>query len=221
MALIISNKHKYIFFHLPKNAGTSISNKLFEIEDFSFLKKTLIHALKIIGNKKKAYNFFFCKNDFKIKLFNSHSSVLQLEKIIHQKTFKEYYKFGVIRNPFDRQVSRFLYFNKINNDFKYNTFKEFVLWDIESQKNSYALKQKKFLLNSSGNIGVNKILRFENLDNDFEELKIKLNLKLKNSKLKKKNSTSNFNYREFYDSDTQKIVENFCKEDLDFFNYSF
>ena len=51
MALIISNKFKYIFFHLPKNAGTTVSNKLFEIETFYF-KKTTIHILKIIKNKK-------------------------------------------------------------------------------------------------------------------------------------------------------------------------
>ena len=72
MALIISNKFKYIFFHLPKNAGTTVSNKLFEIETFSILKKTTIHILKIIKNKKKKHIIFI----FVKKILNSYYSIL-------------------------------------------------------------------------------------------------------------------------------------------------
>jgi hypothetical protein len=218
MALIISNKYKYIFFHLPKNAGTSVSNKLFEKENFLFLKKSIIYLLRAIGNKKRAYNFYFCNKKYKFILFNSHSSVREIENTIHHNTFESYYKFAIIRNPFDRFVSRFLYFNKIDKNFKYKDFKQFILWDLKHEK---VLKQKKFLLNNKGVIGVDSILRFENIDLDFTILIKKLNLNYKVQKLKKLNSTSNKNYRDFYNIETKKIVEEYAREDLEFFNYSF
>ena len=45
------------------------------------------------------------------------------------------------------------------------------------------------------------------------------NLKL--SKLRKLNISTTENYKDYYDTNTKKIVEDFCKEDLEFFNYSF
>lgn len=218
MALIISNKHRYIFFHLPKNAGTSVSNKLFEKENFLFLKKAGIYLLRAIGNKKSAYNFYFCNEKYKFILFNSHSSVKEVQNIIHHQTFDNYHKFAIIRNPYDRFVSRFLYFNKINKNFKHKDFKKFILWDLKHEK---VLKQKNFLTNNNGIIGVDSILRFENINQDFSILAEKLNLNYKDKNLKKLNSTSNKNYRDFYNIETKKIVEDYVKEDLNFFDYSF
>ena len=218
MALIISNKFKYIFFHLPKNAGTTVSNKLFEIETFSILKKATIHILKIIKNKKKAYNFFFCKKNFKFILFNSHSSVSEIEKIIDNDIFNNYFKFVIIRNPFDRFVSRYLYFNKIDKNFKYKNFEKFIDWDIQHKK---VLHQKSFITKKDGEIGVDKIIKFEDLSNDFGDTIKILGIKFTDSNLKKLNFTNNLGYRKYYDNNTRYKVEKFCLEDLEYFNYKF
>lgn len=218
MALIISNKYKYIFFHLPKNAGTSVSNKLFEIENFSIFKKTTIHVLKLIKNKRSAYNFFFCKKNFKFVLFNSHSSVQEIEKLIETETFNNYFKFVIIRNPFDRFVSRFLYFNKIDKNFKYKSFEEFIEWDMQHKK---VLHQKSFITKNNGNIGVDKIIRFENLSNDFEDTIKILGIKFRSKDLKKLNTSNDSSYRDFYNDITRKKVEEYSLEDLEYFNYKF
>lgn len=218
MALIISNKHRYIFFHLPKNAGTSISNKLFEKENFPVFKKVFIHLLKLIKNKKSAYNFFFCKKKLKLELFNSHSSVKEIESLIHSDIFNNYYKFVIVRNPYDRFVSRFLYFNKIDKKFKYKKFSNFVEWDTQHSK---VLHQKSFITKANGQIGVNKIIRFENIYEDFKDVTNTLNLRFEDNTLKKLNSSNNSNYRNFYDDKTKKKVENFSEEDLEYFKYQF
>ena len=51
MPLVISKKHKYIFFHLPKNAGTSISNLLLKNESYYFSWVTLSKILRRFSKK--------------------------------------------------------------------------------------------------------------------------------------------------------------------------
>ena len=80
-------------------------------------------------------------------------------------------------------------------------------------------QQYKFLLNKNGKIGVDKIIKFENFDEEMTELSKVINLKI--SKFKKLNISTTDNYKNYYDNNTKKIVEEFCKEDLEFFNYSF
>jgi len=225
MSLIISDKHKYIFFHLPKNAGTSVSNFLLENENYKFFKKSIMFLLRTFKNKNIAYNFYLTAQNIKeknfyqlsIKLFNSHSSVSKIQSIIEPVIFDSYHKFVVVRNPFDRFVSRYLYFKKINKKFHNYEFIEFLKWDLTSGR--IANNQYQFLLNKDGKIGVDTILRFENIDTDFKKLIEKFNFK--NEKLTRLNYTNNDNYKSFYTKECKNLIYEYCKKDLEFFNYSF
>ena len=70
-------------------------------------------------------------------------------------------------------------------------------------------------------IGVNKILRFENLANDFKNFILEYNLDSLTPALPRKNSTEHDSYKQYYCSESKKIVEKIWKEDLDEFKYSF
>ena len=70
----INDKYKIIFIHIPKNAGISIEEALFD---------------KKIG----------------------HKSILQFESH-NLKKYHEYFKFTVVRNPYDRLVSAFHFLKK-------------------------------------------------------------------------------------------------------------
>tara|TARA_B110000503_G_C7037612_1_gene366820 strand:+ start:32 stop:709 length:678 start_codon:yes stop_codon:yes gene_type:complete len=225
MALIISDKYKYIFFHLPKNAGTTVANNLLGNEDYAFLKKLFIYTLKFFKNKNVAYNFYFStinipdKNFYQIglKLFNSHSSVSKIQSILEPEIFNSYYKFAVIRNPFDRFVSRFLYYKKIDKRMKHFEFKDFLEWDIKADR--IVNKQHQFLLNLNNEIGVNKIIKFENLQDDFKSLSNLIGIKKNN--LKHLNFTENTNYKKFYDEYTKEKVLRYSQKDLSYFDYTF
>ena len=53
MSLIILRKKKYIFFHLPKNAGVSISKALINQEKSLKIKKFCTYFQKFFLKKKK------------------------------------------------------------------------------------------------------------------------------------------------------------------------
>ena len=52
------------------------------------------------------------------------------------------------------------------------------------------LHQKSFITKNNGNIGVDKIIRFENLSNDFEDTIKILGIKFRSKDLKKLNTSN-------------------------------
>ena len=213
MSIVISKKNKVIFFHLPKNAGTSISNLLLKNESYYF---SWVILSKILRRFSKKDNFFFDNFQKKIHFFRSHETVKSIQNKISSKIFDNYFKFAIVRNPYSRFVSRYNYTKLVtkNKNIKFSEFvKEYVELGMITDK------QYKFLLNNNGDIGVNKILKFENISKDINEIANRISVNP--NKLYKMNVSTHDNYKEYYDTETKNIVENFCKEDLNFFNYKF
>ena len=213
MSLVISKKNKLIFFHIPKNAGTSISSALLKNENYYY---PWVITSKILRRFKKTDNFFFDNFQNKIHLFSSHETVKKIEENISVEIFKNFFKFAVVRNPYSRFVSRYNYL-KLTNNLKECNFREFIKNHIN--KSLITDKQYKFLLNKNNKIGVDKILKFEKINEEISLLSKKINLEPK--KFIQLNTSTRDSYRDYYDDYTKKIVKDFCREDLDFFNYSF
>ena len=81
--MFINHEHKFIFIHIPKNAGTSIRNS-FEIE----------------GYDKKV-----------VKKNWPHDTCLEIKDYCGEEVWNEYFKFAFVRNPYDRLVS-YYHFHK-------------------------------------------------------------------------------------------------------------
>ena len=215
MPLVISKKYKYIFFHLPKNAGVSVSRALINEEKLLQIKRYFAYISRRILTKKD--NFYLSISDKELIFFNSHITCYNFYDIFNKKKFKDYQKIAVVRNPWDRMVSRYFYSKKINAKFKDVTFHEFVNFDITV--NMPVLNQYRFCTKDKTNFCVDKIIKFENLNNDFDE--VSLGIFGKKGLLKHSNKTEHGKYRDYYNAELKdKIYKNF-KEDLNFFDYEF
>ena len=82
---LVSDSHKFIFVHIPKNAGTSIELAL---KDYCTAESLL-------------------RPDT-----DPHETVLEVKARIGKEKFDEYFKFAVCRNPYDRELSYFFYANQ-------------------------------------------------------------------------------------------------------------
>ena len=191
----INDKYKIIFIHIPKNAGISIEEALFD---------------KKIG----------------------HKSILQFESH-NLKKYHEYFKFTVVRNPYDRLVSAFHFLKKGGRNPVDKAWSDNNLKDIKDFKDFvYQLKDKKFakkilnqqhfrpqykyLVNSKRKIDIDFIMKFENLSNDFEQLVKKINLQDK--KLEHKNKSNRKLWEEYYTEDNMKeIVYSLYIKDFELF----
>ncbi len=189
--------YKCIFVHIPKNAGLSVCYTLF-------------------GNTG-----------------GSHRKIVDYQKIFSPNTFKRYYKFTFVRNPWDRLVSTFFFLKKGGltekdkiwaeaNLLAFTDFKDFVKqWLSEENINNslHFQHQHVFLEDKKGNIAVDFIGRFENIDKDFKTITDTLNIK---RLLKKTNiSQRKKDYRDYYDEETKEIVRKVYNKDIQLFNYEF
>ena len=96
--MIIFNSKKIIFFHIPKCAGTSITNLL----DDALLWNDLV----IGGTPYGEYLQDTWSSKFGIY---KHTSPSELKSVIGQKAYKSYKKFVISRNPLTRFFSAYYF----------------------------------------------------------------------------------------------------------------
>lgn len=172
------------FIHIKKNGGTSV---------YKFLRKNKIECLVGPASNMKT-------------VYNQHISA---------KVYKneDTWKFCVCRNPYTRTVS---FFNWIKKNPKYNflTFENFVInkYDEGRALGAWGL-QLEYILDDDKTCLVDKIFRFENLEQD---IKNHFQLDTKFPHLTK----STFDkYENYYNDELRNIVFEHYREDFEYFNY--
>lgn len=190
---MISHEKKFYFVHISKTGGNSIQSAL---EQYS-------------SDKIEYFDNRFGKNQ-DIRIFNEKMGDNRNVKHTSAEWFlvnfpecKEYFKFTCIRNPWDRTVSR--YFWKFDT-FDKERFKQVINWhEYRAQKFDYE--------------GCDFIMRFENLQEDFNTVCDKIGIE--HIELPVMNKSNRGDYHQYYDDETREMVYNKFKEDIDDFGYTF
>lgn len=222
LSIVISHKKKFIFIHVPKTGGNSINLALGDYcdSDFSFRRVTT-KDIETYG--------------LDVSLTNEATGHLlpsEVMKVVGPDKWKEYFKFGFVRNPFERLVSDFFYLKKKaeegvgKEETFYFTKRIKEISDIVNFREYVLLLQKKININASrwlcneeGNTLVDFVGRFERLQDDFDLVCKKIGLE--NRKLPLSNSTCHEHYSKYYDYETRRIVEALFWKDLNIFGYKF
>ena len=206
---MISHKHKFIFVHVPKTGGTSI--------------EALFYPPR--RPWKTSYVGFHGWDD-KNKIWMQHATIQQVNDL-YMGDLSEYFKFGFVRNPWDRAVSDWMLFQTKT----YRTSEPFVnylnvmgvfkrmLKPVESDyRADHILPQCDFLFDSE-NRPVDFIGRFENLQEDFNTVCDKIGIP--RQQLPHKHKTKHKHYTEYYDDETREIVAEKYAKDIEYFGYEF
>lgn len=218
--MILRNK-KVIFFHIPRTAGSSIESALFGGEaKWQEMRKQTHKKWGGKCNKKCAFGY-----DPENNWAAQHVTPREITSYISPADYKEYFKFTIVRNPWDRLVSTY-----IHNRFKKIPFKKFIeltknviikgLYKPGVSKDArhvHLAPQTDYTHPESAS-PLDFIGKFENLNKDFKKICDKINL---NVKLIHINKSNHKKYKDYYTSETAEIVASLYKKEIDYFNYRF
>jgi hypothetical protein len=143
-----------------------------------------------------------------------HQPLIEIEQLVQSK----YDWFTVVRNPYDRIISEFYFFGipPYNKTVSKKDFNKIIRQNILSQhkKEYHYYEQYKYI----SNISTTHILRYENIDIDFNNLMSQYGL---NIKLNIKQKISNTKILNIVDLDnvTIELINNFYQKDFELLNY--
>ena len=197
----ISDIHNCIFIHIPKNAGTSVKEAL-------GLGRKVVHL---------PWHYYL---------------------VGHHTKWKSYLKFAVVRNPWDRIISSYS-FAKMEYSYYHTSQRlhpdHLLLRDKTFAECCTILRDEKNLLKNPSwapqhswisdmedrktMLMVDRILRYEHLEDDFSGLCKELGIEHRN--LPRINTSDHTDFRQFYNEEIKEIVRNFYAEDIRLFHYAF
>src|SRR5690606_1348792 len=214
---MISHKHKTIFIHIPKCAGSSIETA-FGID----VNNNIIDREHLFGW------------DDENKLYLQHATPQELidNKFISKEQWTDYYKFIVIRNTWDKAMSDFFWFKETKkflgsfDDYinKKHDFLKFLQKGKESYRGDHLTPQKEYMFLDGKPILYNKIIYFDksNLDDKLEELTKDIDLPRNFFKIKVQVGKKFKNhYSKFYTNKNKELVYMNFQDDIEFFNFKF
>ena len=221
---MVSLEKKIIFIHIPKCAGTSISQIFGHLDKYGTKwgaqdHRTIRDLCPIPWNINLLN--FENRHIFRKRLFNIRSPYNPKNNIkISKSEFNNFFKFTVVRNPWERCFV--LYRRLLMTEFipQSITFKSFLKQNLgqgDLRPMHYWLKD------FSGNITFDHIVRFENFRDEMQLVLQKFNMDFKNFPylLKTEYKKKYTNYKNFYDDESIAMVKEFHKDDISYFNYSY
>ena len=219
-----------IFVAIPKTGTTSLTRALRYLqqpqgEPLQLVKEQItgeyrkIHRLDEIGDRKPGWA--------------KHLSALQIKYILGDDEFNRCLKFSVVRNPWARMVSRY-FFTHVDSEpsaaekRRRGTSRNFQKLDFESwirlrwkryKKGRRVNSQLHKLTDLDGQILVDHIGRLESVQDTLDWVTQEIGVD--RIEMPYVNGTRKGHYTRFYTRHSREMVEEMCRQDIEYFNYQF
>jgi hypothetical protein len=207
--MIISHKHKFIFFAVPKTATHTIREALRQHTGPDDWEQQVLFGEQFLPIPQLA------------RLRHGHISAQEIRPHLEAGIWESYFKFAFVRNPFDRFVSCCFFLNRANPNFEVAavTFMKERLQRTRFQQRILVQPQYRQLCTADGAVALDYVGRYENLQQSYDTICERIGIP--KTELSKKNSSEHSRYAKYYDDDLRQQVADFYKEDLRLFSYDF
>jgi len=238
--MLISHQHHFIFVHIYKNAGISITTALMpfaatqgqiQVDNFlNYLGISYLYPLVIKDNSSfrewvsnilnNVFERLTVLKNHPQPVYN-HATAAEIISKMGQETFDAYFSFGIVRNPWDWQVSlyRFALESIVHPQRKmfaeFGSFENYIHWRCKEDVHY----QKDFLFSENGEQLVDFIGKYENLEADFQKICDHIGIDVKLPKLNR--STKHKPFQAYYTPETIELVRRTFAPDVELFGYEF
>lgn len=234
---------KVLYLHIPKTGGTSITSVLSKYES-----NVITERHPIYKTSPKYSELFPEVLNFRI------SRAKHFEIAIGKETYDNTWKVALVRNPWDRYVSNWKWLTRKeksnpnkgwsqrgwkgeNGLVSFESFVKQMYWCYEEvnmhpyQHDKWHIRnQIEHIIDLDGNLIVDHIGRFENIQEEFNLICQKSELDLELPHLNRVGHYSgepvesdpvNIHYSEYYNQELIDIVAERCKVDIEEFKYDY
>lgn len=160
-----------------------------------------------------------------------HRNIFHYRSELDNETFNKYYKFAVVRNPWDKMVSEFFFqsqrtdgrairsnfidYLKLGNRYQVGNQLDLIAtptWVWDPNKEDHIIKHE------NTTILVDEIFFFENLDSATRKLAKKFDIQTPFPLLNKSDHKA---YQSYYNDESYELVRKSHLRDINYFNYKF
>lgn len=206
--MIISNSLRFIFVAIPKTGTHAVRQALREhlapddLEQVGLFveKKFPIPELAAIGH--------------------GHIALDEVRPFIAPTDFDSFFKFGFVRNPFDRFISYCAFMTRALGQFEADP-KRVMRRYIERPPLQHVLfrPQHSFLTGSDGQLLTDQVGRVEQMQQSYDEIARRIGIPT--ATLDRVNASDRRDYRSYYDQPLIDGVAKIYARDLELFGYEF
>lgn len=230
--MIVSHRHKFIFFRTTKTAGTSIEIALSRFcgdEDIITPVRPKDEELRIELGGRGPGNFTVPFSEYSIRdwayvlrrrrrrAFYNHMPAKKVRRLLGEEVWSDYFKFCFVRNPWDRVISWYYWRNRVEPR---PTISKFI--------SSGALKRLNTegygIYTIRGEVAMDGVYRYENLQYEFESVcrkHLRINGDLTLPRAKAGHRDDQRHYRELLTDEDQIRIAKTFREEISLFGYEF
>lgn len=226
--MLVSHSHKLVFVHIQKTGGQTVSKVLKEnVSDISRFRRKhefAMHAMEELEGWNEYFKFAFVRNPWDrlvswYSMISNADAVPAHRMLVDRKEERRLRRATRMKQRGDRLL---LWRYVVDNS---STFEEFIkncTGEIEVKPGvfySFVYNQLDYVSDRDGNLLVDFVGRFENFQNDLLEVSNRLGIELKS--VPHDNRSPHRHYSSYYTPETEMIVRERFRRDIEYFGYEF
>ncbi len=208
--MLLSESKRFLFVHVQKTAGTSITELLAP------------YALAPPATRwNKLVSDLGARHDWRRFYFRRHAPLARAEQVLPAELFGSLFKIAFVRNPWERLVSWYAYILEDRGHKRHQATRrmpDFATF-LQNQAGKRRRSQWWMLQNSAGRLGVDFVGRFEDLERDIAMVCARLEIEQR--PLPRVKASGHESYRSFYTPELVEFVARHWAPEIEAFGYRF
>jgi len=207
--MILSHKHRFIFFAVPKTGTHAVRFALRE-----HLGETDEEQVQLFVQKVLSYPDI-------AQLRTGHIRWDEISEVLPQDVWDGYFKFAFVRNPWERFVSYCAFMYRTTDAFSRDPrgLMRRVLTEPGHRQRVVFQPQHRFICDADGGLKVDFVGRHETMQASYDTIADRIGLPRR--ELEQKNASIHGPWRDYYDAELTRRVAELYARDIDLFEYTF
>jgi hypothetical protein len=217
--MLISYSHRFLFIHVGKTGGMSMREvlKQYSQEPEKF---RIRRPARMNGERPNPLYTVW-------ETLLLHAKARDVQQEIPPEIYNDFFKFAFVRNPWDLMVSMYHFIlrdpavprhGQVKAAGSFDGFVDWVGATSDPFPKGITRLQSEMLTDGQGNLLVDFIGHYEQLDEDFAHVATRVGIA---DRLPHLNRSQHKDYRTYYSDRSRDLVGEYFKTDIDLFGYTF